>query len=196
MNNREYFNSIAEKWDSIAKHDINKIEKILRMVKLEEGCRVLDVGTGTGIMIPFLHSYIGNTGEIIAVDIAENMIEVARKKYNFKNVKFIAEDVLKIDFSENFFDCIMCYSMFPHFDNKKAAVEKLAKYLKKDGKFVICHSQSRESINNLHKGLSDPVQNDRLPDANQIAKCFDGALIRTTTIVDNDEMYVLIGTKM
>ena len=131
MNNRDFFNSMADKWDSTVNHDEEKIKSILDIVGLNEGNVVLDVGTGTGIIIPFMHSCVGNRGRIIAVDIAEKMIEVARKKFTFENVEFNAADVLEMKLPENFFDCIMCYSMFPHFDDKKAAVEKLSRSLKK-----------------------------------------------------------------
>jgi demethylmenaquinone methyltransferase/2-methoxy-6-polyprenyl-1,4-benzoquinol methylase len=196
LNSREFFNSVAEKWDRTVNHDERKIRSILDMVHIKEGHKVLDVGTGTGVMIPFLHSYTGNTGKIIAVDVAEKMIEVARNKFNFENVEFIAGDVLKIELPENYFDCIMCYSMFPHFDDKKAAVEKLARYLKKDGKFVICHSQSRETINNLHKEVSEVVKNDRLPPADKIKEYYNNAAIETISVVDNENMFVVIGSRI
>lgn len=196
MDNREYFNSIAEKWDDMVNHDEYKIRSILDMTGLREGFRVLDAGTGTGILIPFLHSYVGNSGSIIAVDLAERMIEIARNKYCFENVHFAAEDVLEMDIPEGYFDCIMCYSMFPHFDDKKTAVQKLARYLKKAGKLVICHSQSREAINNLHRNMSEPVQNDNLPSADILKEFFESAAIEAISVVDNEDMFVIIGRKI
>ena len=196
MDNREFFNSMAEKWDSTVSHDEGKIRSILNMVELGEGSKVLDVGTGTGVMIPFLHFYTGNTGVIIAVDISEKMLEVARNKFCFENVEFISDDVLEMELPVDYFDCIMCYSMFPHFSDKKVAIEKLAKYLKKDGKFVICHSQSREAINNLHKEASETVKNDRLPTVEQIIEYYNNAEMETISVVDNEDMFVVIGRKI
>lgn len=196
LNNREFFNSMAETWDSTVKHDERKIRHILELVRIKAGSKVLDVGTGTGVMVSFLHSCVGDSGRIIAVDIAEKMIDMAKIKFSFENVEFIAGDVLEIELPENHFDCIMCYSMFPHFDDKKAAVEKLARYLKKGGKFVICHSQSREAINNLHKEVSEVVKNDRLPPADKIKEYYDNAAIETISVVDNEDMFVVIGRKI
>jgi len=42
-----YFNSMAEKWDDTMYHDINKIENIIKMIGIEKGKTILDVGTGT-----------------------------------------------------------------------------------------------------------------------------------------------------
>ena len=156
---------------------------------------MLDVGTGTGVMVPFLHSYTGDAGKIVAVDEAEKMIDVAKRKFSMENVEFVAGDVLKIKLPENYFDCIMCYSMFPHFEDKKAAVKQLARYLNRGGKFVICHSQSREAINNLHKEVSEAVKNDRLPSADEIKRYFNDVEIETTSVVDNEDMFVVIGLK-
>ncbi|MGI6776823.1 MAG: class I SAM-dependent methyltransferase [Acetivibrionales bacterium] len=195
MNNREYFNSLAEKWDTIVNHDEGKIRYIVATAGISEGQKVLDVGTGTGVMIPFLHSCIGDKGEIIAVDVSEKMVEQAKNKFSFKNVQFIVGDVLEADLPENYFDCIMCYSMFPHFSDKKYAVERLSGYLKKNGKFVICHSQSREAINKIHKDASHHVKDDRLPAANVIKEYYKNANIQTVTIVDNEELFIVVGIK-
>lgn len=195
MNNRDFFNGMAEKWDNTVNHDENKIRQILNMVLIKEGDRVLDVGTGTGIMIPFLRSHIGDAGRIIAVDIAEKMIEVARRKYSFENVEFIINDVLEMELPKNYFDCIMCYSMFPHFNDKEAAINSLAECLKIGGRLAICHSQSREAINNLHKGMTDAVQNDRLPSASVLKKYCNDAGLSMAIEVDNNEMFVVIGEK-
>lgn len=195
LSNKDYFNSMAEKWDYTVKHDEGKIKNIMDIVQIKRGSRVLDVGTGTGVMIPILNSYVSNTGKIIAVDEAEKMIEIAKKKYNYKNVNFITGDVLKIKLPENYFDLINCYSMFPHFHDQKVAVKKLARYLKKDGKFVISHSQSREAINNLHKQVSDVIKNDSLPSMDKIKEYYNNAAIEMISKVDNEDMFVAVGVK-
>ncbi len=196
MNNREYFNSMAEKWDCTVNHDEKKIRLILEHVRIKEGSEVLDVGTGTGVMLPFLHSCVGNTGTITAVDAAEKMIDIAKNKFSFENVEFIVGDVLETELPKERADCIMCYSVFPHFSEKKVAVRKLARYLKKGGIFIICHSQSREAINNLHKEVSGTVKNDRLPTAEKIKEYYNNAAIETISVVDNNDMFVVIGRKI
>jgi demethylmenaquinone methyltransferase/2-methoxy-6-polyprenyl-1,4-benzoquinol methylase len=90
---------MAEKWDTICHHDKNKNNEMLDLVNIKQGSKVLDVGTGTGVMIPFLTSRIGDTGEIVAVDVVEKMIEVARSKYNDSNGNPAAKQMLS---------CICC----------------------------------------------------------------------------------------
>lgn len=195
MNNREFFNSMAEKWDNTVYHDAEKIKTIINKTGIRKEDIVLDVGTGTGVMIPFLLSGIGEEGKIIAVDIAEKMVEVAKRKYPFPNVEFITGDVFEIILPENYFDVIMCYSVFPHFQDKCRGIMSLSKYLNKKGKMVICHSQSRDAINKLHKNMDSVVAKDNLPPAETIRQYFILAGMSMIVEADNDEMFIVIGKK-
>lgn len=195
MNQKDFFNSMAEKWDNICIHDENKINEILDLSNIQQGAKVLDVGTGTGIMIPFLISRIGNTGEVTAVDIADKMIEIARSKHNYANVNFIVGDIFNTNLPVGYFDIIMCYSVFPHFEYKLTIAERLGKFLRPGGKIVVCHSQSRDEINHMHKNASQVVSRDYLPDADTIKGYFSSYNFNTIIEVDNDKMFVLIGQK-
>lgn len=195
MNNKNYFNSRAHNWDCTNKPDEIKIKKIMDIICINKESKVLDVGTGTGVMIPYLISDIGNNGEITAVDEADKMIEIACSKYNYKNVKFSVGNVLEIELPENYFDLINCYSMFPHFHDQNAAIRILARYLKKGGKFVISHSHSRNTINNIHNKISEFVKTDKLPTVDKINEYFKSAQIQMINSIDDDEMFVVIGEK-
>ncbi len=195
MNQKEFFNSMAEKWDSICRHDHDKISEILNLANIQQGAKILDVGTGTGIMIPYLIASAGNTGEVTAIDVADKMIEIARSKYSYANVKFVAGDVFNSCLPGEYFDVIMCYSVFPHFEYKPVAIEKLGKLLRPGGKIVICHSQSRDDINHMHKNSSPPVSGDYLPDAYTIKGYFSKYSFDTTVDIDTQRMFVLVGQK-
>ncbi|NLM62489.1 MAG: class I SAM-dependent methyltransferase [Clostridiales bacterium] len=195
MTNRDYFNSVAENWDNIVNHDRVKIHEILTMTGVKEGDFVLDVGTGTGVLIPFLHERIKDTGRIVAVDVADKMIEVAKKKYGYPNVSYVVGDARHIDLEAGSFDLVICYSMFPHFGDKRDAVKKLSRYLKRGGRFVIAHSQSRQAINRLHRDAAKEVRNDRLPDAGILKGFYSDAGLETIHITDNEEMFVVVGQK-
>lgn len=195
MNNKAFFDVMAEKWDSICQHDTDKINRILDMVHFQEGSTVLDVGTGTGVLLPFLRSRIGKSGRITAIDISHNMLEIAKKKYSHLDVHFVEGDIMTADFQPEYFDHIVCYSVFPHFEDKQAAIQHLSQFLKKGGLLVICHSQSREAINHLHKEASEAVANDNLPDVATIRSFFYKARMDTAIEIDNEEMFVVIGQK-
>lgn len=195
MIQKEFFNSMAHKWDTFCKHDMEKVKFILNLLDIKEGSKVLDVGTGTGVLVSSLSNYVGEKGEVIAIDAAEKMIEVAKSKHKFKNVSFVCGDVLEVDLSKDSFDYTICYSVFPHFQDKLETIKTISKLLKSGGKFIICHSQSRDAINNLHKKASEAVAEDNLPEMETIKSYFWQAGMTVINQIDNDDMFVIIGQR-
>ncbi|MCT4686120.1 class I SAM-dependent methyltransferase [Vallitalea sp.] len=192
---KDFFNSVADSWDEMCNHDMKKVEYILDLVDIQAGSRILDVGTGTGVLIPSLYKRVTSSGKIKAIDMAESMIEVAKKKNSYENVFFECNDILKNKGEEAYYDYIICYSMFPHFHCKEEAVEKLSKKLKKGGKLTICHSQSRKAINNLHKRVDNTVKKDNLPNMKILKEYFSESGLEVVEQVDNKDMFVVIGIR-
>lgn len=191
-----FFNSIAGTWDETCNHDMIKVEYILDLIGIKAGSYILDVGTGTGVLIPSLYQKVTQSGSIKAIDLAEKMIEIAQQKNKYENVIFECEDVLDIKDDEDAYDHVICYSMFPHFQSRKAeAVDRLAQKLKVGGKLTICHSQSREDINNLHKRVDETVKEDNLPTMSTMNQYFLDAGLEVIKEVDNTDMFVIIGCK-
>lgn len=187
---------MAENWDNICWHDEKKINEILDLIDLKEGSKIIDVGTGTGVMLPFLSSRIGGTGRIAAVDNAEKMIEVARSKYADPKITFIAGDIFELELPHEQYDLIMCYSVFPHFEYKATAAERLGRFLKPGGKIAVCHSQSRDEINSHHKNAAAEVSGDYLPEAEIIKGYFNNSGFRTVVEIDDERMFAVVGEKI
>lgn len=192
---KDFFNDVAHSWDEMCIHDMNKVEYILNLVDIQAGSHILDVGTGTGVLIPSLYKRVTKSGRIKAMDVSEKMIEVAELKNNYPNVIFQCKDVLENNGHEAYYDHIICYSMFPHFQFKEQAVQRLSEQLKLGGNLTICHSQSREAINNLHKSADDTVKEDNLPTIEIIKQYFLKAGLKVVKEVDNEEMFVILGCK-
>lgn len=189
MNTREYFNEVAYKWDRMCSHDGEKIKKIIELSSVKENSKILDVGTGTGILISYLLKTLPR--EIIGIDISENMIEVAKGKYNDSRVKFIAKDIM--EYYVQGYDYIFLYSAYPHFDDKDLLLRHLSNLTAEGGKLIIAHSQSREKINEVHKNCSS-VCNDVLQPAELTAGLMS-KYYKVDRIIDNDEMYYVSGIK-
>ena len=185
MNNREFFNDLAYKWDSMCHHDDDKIRKIIDLSNVKEDAKILDIGTGTGILISYLLEK--SPKEIVAVDISENMIEVAKSKYKDQNVKFVVTDIMDFD-GENF-DYIFIYSAYPHFGDKEKLFNHLSKLLNKSGKVIIAHSQSRDEINHVHSKAKE-VKEDVLLSAEENIKIINKYL-KADKSIDDAEMYYI-----
>jgi demethylmenaquinone methyltransferase/2-methoxy-6-polyprenyl-1,4-benzoquinol methylase len=194
MNRNElFFDSIAYKWDGIVSHDSIKIGFILDSLGIKSSDSILDIGTGTGILIPFLIDRLHGYGSITAIDISSKMLEIAKLKHNSDQVKFIKLDFMEADIQEDF-DIVLCYSCFPHLNDKGAAVEKMLKTLKKGGKLAIFHSEGREKINWLHSNMNNQVKEDRLPAAEELKSVIEAYGGKVVHIEDSEEKYVIIAT--
>ena len=89
---RAFFDRLAPTWDEDLVRDDRIIGTILDAGGVKEGCSVLDVGCGTGVLIP---DYLArDVSAVTAVDLSPAMIAAARKKCSDPRVTFVAGDVL------------------------------------------------------------------------------------------------------
>ncbi|WP_400208801.1 class I SAM-dependent methyltransferase [Candidatus Methanomassiliicoccus intestinalis] len=189
---REFFNERAEIWDTITTHDAEKVAYIVSLLGLKGDERIMDVGTGTGVMIPFYEEKL-TSGSILAVDYSEKMIEVAKKKFPEQEhpVVFQVADIYNLQLKPEF-DLIICYSCFPHFPNQPLAVSHLATGLKAGGKLVVAHSASRDHINNVHVEAGKVVSTDFLPPMAELVVMMTAAGLQPVFQRDDEEYYVSI----
>jgi len=165
---RAHFNQKAARWDETSsERDTAKLERMAKRLKIEPGSIVLDVGTGTGVFIPFLLREIGKGGRIIALDFAEKMLRRARAKGFNGNIDYLCADVTDIPLGNEIFDVIVCYSSFPHFPDKSRALAEMKRVIKRGGRLLICHTSSRASINETHRQIP-AVENDIIPDEDEM----------------------------
>ncbi|MFZ5351281.1 MAG: class I SAM-dependent methyltransferase, partial [Bacillota bacterium] len=190
MNNREYFNNIAYKWDEMAVHNEAKLRLIIQLSEISQNASILDVGTGTGVLIR--HLLEKSPDKIVAVDIADKMIEIAQSKYNDQRVDFRAADIFEID-EESSFDRIFLYSVYPHFEDKAAIFSHLKKLLKSGGRIIIAHSESKEKINEIHSKNSS-VKEHVLP-SGEVTASIMADYFEVDMVIDNEEMYFIAGIK-
>lgn len=195
---QEFFEERAESWDEMVIHHAKKIEFILGFSDLKLADSVLDVGTGTGILIPFLCRLVGEKGKVTAVDYASNMISVAKRKYpsdQYPQVRFAVQDITSFPMNAEY-NCIVCFSCFPHFLHQEATVKYLAKGLKTNGKLIIAHEESRQAINNLHKNAGSEVEEDYLPAAEVIQRYMYNADLSVIDTIDNADYFLISAQKL
>lgn len=193
--NRSFFNEKAENWDNTVYHAPEKIRFLLGRLKLAADDRVLDVGTGTGVLLPYLFELVGPEGRITAIDIAENMIEKARTKYAGFPIEFIVGDATFLAKPPETYDAVVCYSVFPHFVDPKVTLSSLAKMLKPQGRLIICHSQSKERINRRHQELGKSLISRPLPPSSEVVRLLEEVGLKVRDSAERDEYYYVLGVR-
>ncbi len=113
MNTSNQVKTSYKKWSSIYDTNHNKTrdldfkisQEILDNISFNN---VLEVGCGTGKNTEWLSKKSSN---LIAVDLSPDMLKIARKKINAKNVQFVEADITKVwTFHREKFD-IICFNL-------------------------------------------------------------------------------------
>jgi ubiquinone/menaquinone biosynthesis C-methylase UbiE len=174
---------------------LKSLSNIVKELDIKPGYYVLDIGSGTGILLPFLIAELGNEGKIIALDFSAEMLCQAKAKNFEPIVDFAQADVFAIPLADNSVDLAMCNSAFPHFDDKARALEEITRVLRNNGRLVICHTMSRKMINQLHQSIGGAVANDLLPDEFQLKGLIKQAGLKVNHFEDGPERYLVIAEK-
>jgi ubiquinone/menaquinone biosynthesis C-methylase UbiE len=193
-----FFNEAASTWDKQFSEKVlaEFLEKLVPKFNIVSGQKVLDVGTGTGILIPSLVQAVGPSGLIVAVDFAEKMVEICRRKYSgLPNVKVELQDVEELDFPPDCFDAITCFGLFPHIENKQKALFEMNRVLKRKGKLIISHALSSNEIREIHRNASSVVANDVMPIKEEMNHLLKNAGFVMCHIEDEPGCYLCVATK-
>lgn len=193
---KEFFDQHAEKWDEITIHDQSKVRHIISLLELKGDEKILDVGTGTGVTIPFYEPLLKN-GSVLGIDYSDKMIEVARGKFPASRHPKVSFEVGNLyDRKEcSLYDRVVCYSCFPHFPDKEGALIVLSKTLKAGGLLMVSHSCSRDRINKVHREGGEVIEHDYLPKMPEMENLFAQAGLRKVASRDDDDYYYIIGMK-
>lgn len=172
-----------------------RLPGLVSLFHLQAGSKVLDVGAGTGGIIPYLLQAIGPQGAIWAIDFAEEMVMVGKKKFREENrVIFQLAAVESLPFEDQFFDHIVCFGAFPHFDDRFKALEEMGRVLKFQGTLIIAHALSSTELRERHRGCA-PVSQDFLPEEPQMKSLLARAGFRITRLIDQPQCYLCEGIK-
>ena len=192
----EFFNSCADSWDNIRQTNPAILEKLISLADIPAEATVLDVGSGTGVLIPYLHAQVGACGKITAIDFSENMLAKAQEKFsNLNNLNFLVGDILEMDLPQNFYDVVICLNFFPHLHTRKEEfLRKMNCALKNDGSLIVMHDISRETVNNIHRE-SEVVAEHRLPEAKVVGEMFQARGYKNIHAYEDDTMYFVKGCK-
>lgn len=192
---RQYFNNLAGTWDETARNnDPEKLRALVKKLELPYDSWILDVGTGTGVFLPYIKDSVNGKIRLISMDFALNMVVIAKGKQPGKEIKFVCAEIETLRFECELFDIVVCYSTFPHFHNKPLALENIYKNLKFGGCLYICHSASRENINQIHKNIPDLIDH-LIPDDNEMKALLISSGFINHAIDANKDYYVVTARK-
>lgn len=115
-------------------------QRMLDRANLAAGHRVLDIASGTGEpAIPAAHR-VGETGQVVGIDLVDEMLAIARDKasaQNLRNVEFQTVDGSGLDFEPASFDAATCRWGLMFMPDPQAILQQVHRVLKDTGRLVV-----------------------------------------------------------
>ena len=194
---RVVFDRLAPAWDTMpAPPGLDaKLARIAAAGNLASGDRVLDLGAGTGALIPALLQH--RPALILAADLSPAMLFRLREKLGGRSeVRAFAADGGRLPLADDSVDAVLCHAVFPHFSDRRGALVELGRVARPGGRIVISHAVGRERVNAVHRGASDAIlRGDILPPADEVAAQLSGLGWRVVETVDDEGLFLLVAEK-
>ncbi len=192
MDERNFFDRLSENLD--AREHIStpdKVREILAYMDIKPGARVLDLGTGTGVLLPEIARLVGPDGSITAVDYSTGMLEKAIAKNSaltpeprFMQLDFETETV------DGIYDNIILYCVYPHLHTPGDTIKWLrAVNLADGGTITVAFPTDERFINNVHRERHS--DSDFLPPAAALAEIMRDNGLDATAVVTDSTGYVI-----
>ena len=139
---RKAFNAFAMEYDAQREHVIPDLKGFYGAAAWVAECgteepSILDIGAGTGLLAAFMLQKFPR-GNLTLIDIAENMLEVARQRFkNRDNVSYIVCDYSRAELGGSY--DIVCSALSIHHletEDKRRLFGRIFRALKPGGMFV------------------------------------------------------------
>jgi ubiquinone/menaquinone biosynthesis C-methylase UbiE len=171
-----FFNRIAASWDSMQRGPQieSGVRNFVQCAYLSGAKSILDVGCGTGILVPFLLDNYPRTRPIIELDFAAEMLRRNRAKFRYKRLVRLEGDATNLPFPDESIDLILCFNTAPHLGQDEAAFRDLFRVLAPGGVIAVGHLMNSTELNRFHANLHGPIALHHLPPAKQLGTVFAG----------------------
>src|SRR6516165_6321814 len=117
-----------------------RTEALLHRVGLRDGQRDVEIGCGSGNNACWVAQQIAPTGSVMAIDVASDQIEQARRQAqsrNLRNIDFQVADAYSPRLPEDSFDLVYCRLVLSHLTRPAAALAAM-RSLARPGGLVVC----------------------------------------------------------
>lgn len=112
------------------------VEDLVRRITVPKDGQFLEIAAGTGLATRKLRDSISQDVDIVATDLNEDMLNVAKGKFeDSENIEFKIANALDLPFDEATFDVVACQFSLMFFADKLVALKEAARVLKPGGKF-------------------------------------------------------------
>ena len=113
---------------------------LLDEANLQAGEAVLDIATGPGTVARLAAARLGRKGRVVATDIAQPMLDVAKAKAppaNGAAIEYLQSPATPLSAPTGAFDAVLCQQGLQFFPDKAGALKEMHRVLKPNGRAAI-----------------------------------------------------------
>jgi ubiquinone/menaquinone biosynthesis C-methylase UbiE len=141
---RQGWNSVAqgwkEWWQPIERGSQKLSRRLVELAEIKPGQRVLDIATGIGEPAMTAAKIVGTGGRVLATDISEQMLAVAKQRSTSLGlgniIEFRESDAENLDLLNSSFDAALCRWGLMLMPNLYTAISKIYNSLKSGGRLA------------------------------------------------------------
>lgn len=136
-------------------------KRLVEVANIEGNETILDVATGTGHSAIALANHVGASGRVIGIDIAADMLEVARAnitKAGLNNIELQLGDAENLNFEDGSFDKVICASGIFFLPDMLAGLKEWRRVTKPGG-VVAFSSFGETAFNPMREKYANRIQN-------------------------------------
>lgn len=120
---------------------------IFKHYEINKPVKILEVGCGTGEFWEENNSKLPSGSEVLMTDFSEGMIEKAKSKINFDNIKLEVADIENLPYPDDSFDIVLAHHVIYHAADKDKALSELKRVVKHDGFISITTNSEKHMLN-------------------------------------------------
>lgn len=168
--------------------DVQKrTEKIVAAASLTSADRVLDIGTGRGVLIPYIKRH--NVSAIVGCDLTQAMLNDAQSLY--PDVTFWRGDFIDFPQTMRRFNAIFFNAMFANIWDQRLSLEKALSLLDTGGCVVLSHPMGSGFVRQLKQQDPKLIPNS-YPDKQQAKDLIAGLPFMIQQFRDDPLLYICV----
>ena len=187
---REFFNKFVHIFDPPLPQGVTeRLEKIVASAEITKGDIVLDLGTGTGILVPIIQEY--DPEKILACDLSNAMLE--RLKEHYEYVETILSDARDLILPDASIDVVFMNACYPNIVDKKSTFANISRMTKPGGRMIISHPMGKAFLDLIRDETPFPL--DDFPGKSKAERLMEPFGFKIKEFVDEPKLYIMKAIK-
>lgn len=181
-----FIDALSTRWCERSCDD-SRLQRVVQLGRVEPGMSILDVGTGTGNLIPHLLERMNAEGHICGIDICTDKLRNARERRFPACVRLLEVDIHDLDHAEGSYHRVFCRAVVPQLQDKTTSLSNMHRMLKAGGMIVVSHPIRWVMGSRFHIGSGHDLMEHLPPDDAQMRELLEQAGFVAIETIDDPE---------